>query len=161
RRPPRSSSTGRRLLTSAPAGPARARRPARRGGAPSMNASARTAHDDQTADLVRRVRVTRQGVYDARRRLVGYRAAFSIAAVPGHTGDPARAALAEVADFVSLSVAALPPLVVPGLVAACRAGGATLIAAVVEDAGTFAHCVELGFDLFEGRYLQRPMLLER
>jgi EAL and modified HD-GYP domain-containing signal transduction protein len=217
-----------------------------------MNASARIAHDDQTADLVRRVRVTRQGVYDARRRLVGYRAAFSIAAVPGqrsgdsaerdhvpsstqavaaafgtfgvdtltdgkplfarlprpfvtgivpvpadpaalvldlgphtfadaellagltrlrregyrvavseHTGDPARAALADVADFVSLSVAALPPLVVPGLVAACRAGGATLIAADVEDAGTFAHCVELGFDLFEGRYLQRPMLLER
>ncbi len=210
------------------------------------------AHDADTADLVRRVRVTRQGVYDARRQLVAYRGAFSIAAVPGqrsgdarerdhvppstqavaaafgtfgidtltdgkplftrlprpfltgivpvpadpaalvldlgphtyadaellsgvarlrregyriavsdHTGDPARAALAEVADFVSLSVSALPPLVVPGLVAACRARGATLIAADVEDAPTFAHCVELGFDLFEGRYLQRPMLLER
>src|SRR4051794_28030596 len=211
-----------------------------------------TAHDADTTDLVRRVRVTRRGVYDARRQLVAYRGAFSIGGVPAqrsgdraerdqmppstqavaaafgtfgvdtltdgkplfarlprpfvtgivpvpadpaalvldlgphtfadaellsgvarlrregyriavsdHSGDPAGAALAEVADFVSLSVAGLPPLVVPGLVAACRAGGATLIAAGVEDAGTFAHCVELGFDLFEGRYLQRPMLLER
>ena len=41
------------------------------------------AHDADTADLVRRVRVTRQGVYDARRQLVAYRGAFSIAAVPG------------------------------------------------------------------------------
>jgi EAL and modified HD-GYP domain-containing signal transduction protein len=46
-------------------------------------------------------------------------------------------------------------------VAACRGRGTTLIATGVEDAATFAHCVELGFDLFEGRYLQRPMLLER
>jgi c-di-GMP phosphodiesterase len=214
-----------------------------------MSASSGTSHDMDTADLVRRVRVTRQGVYDPRRQLVAYRAAFSITGVPGqrsgdsselppstqavaaafgtfgvdvltdgkplfarlprpfvtgivpvpadpgtlvldlgphtfadaellsglarlqregyrvavsdHSGDPARAALAEVADFVSLSVAALPPLVVPGLVAACRSRGATLIATGVEDAATFAHCVELGFDLFEGRYLQRPMLLER
>jgi c-di-GMP phosphodiesterase len=213
-----------------------------------MSASTGTVHDTE-ADLVRRVRVTRQGVYDPRRQLVAYRAAFSIAGMPGqrsgdsselppstqavaaafgtfgvdvltdgkplfarlprpfvtgivpvpadpatlvldlgphtfadaellsglarlqregyrvavsdHSGDPARAALAEVADFVSLSVAALPPLVVPGLVAACRGRGATLIATGVEDAATFAHCVELGFDLFEGRYLQRPMLLER
>ena len=49
----------------------------------------------------------------------------------------------------------------PGIVAACRRGEVTLVASGVEDASTFAHAVELGFDLFEGRYLHRPMLLER
>jgi EAL and modified HD-GYP domain-containing signal transduction protein len=213
-----------------------------------------TASGTDLDDLVRRVRVSRHGIYDPRRQLVAYRASFSVGAVPAqrtaspagtdgdplppstqavaaafgtfgvdaltdgkplfarlprpfvtgivpvpaeaaalvvdlgphtfadaellgglgrlrsegyrvavadHTGDPSRAALLDVADFVSLPITALPPLVVPGLVAACRAGGATLVASGVEDAATFAHCVELGFDLFEGRYLQRPMLLER
>jgi EAL and modified HD-GYP domain-containing signal transduction protein len=219
--------------------------------------SSRAVDADLTGDLVRRVRVGRQGVYDARRQLVAYRATFSVGTAAGtvpqqradhtprdvdqpptttqavaaafgtfgvdvltdgkplfarlprpfvtgivplpaepgalvvdlgqhtfadaellaglarlrrdgyrvsltdHTGDAARAALAEVADFVALPVATLPPLVVPGLVAACRARGVTLVASGVEDAATFAHCLELGFDLFEGRYLQRPMLLER
>src|SRR4051812_16600357 len=215
-----------------------------------------TASGTDLDDLVRRVRVSRHGIYDSRRQLVAYRASFSVGAVPAqrtsttsptgtdgdpvppstqvvavvfgtfgvealpdgkplfarlprpfvtgivpvpaeaaalvvdlgphtfadaellgglarlrregyrvavadHTGDASRAALVEVADFVSLPVTALAPLVVPGLVAACRAGGATLVASGVEDAATFAHCLELGFDLFEGRYLQRPMLLER
>src|SRR5215212_4992862 len=50
-------------------------------------------------DLVRRVRVTRHGIYDARRQLVAYRAAFSVGtvgtggAVPGQrtgtSGTPA------------------------------------------------------------------------
>jgi EAL and modified HD-GYP domain-containing signal transduction protein len=217
-----------------------------------MSPEAGTVHDTDSGDLVRRVRVNRQGIYDARRQLVAYRGFFAVSAAgsvpspraadgdllppstqavaaafgtfgvdtltdgkplfarlprpfvtgivpvpadPGalvvdlgphtfadaellaglarlrregyrlavadHTGDPSRAPLADTADFVALPVTTLPPLVVPGLVAACRARGATLIASGVEDAAAFAHCVELGFDLFEGRYLHRPMLLER
>jgi EAL and modified HD-GYP domain-containing signal transduction protein len=81
--------------------------------------------------------------------------------VRDYGGDAGRSALLEVADFVSLRVGALPSLVVPGLVQTCRSRGASLIATGIEDAATFAHCTELGFDLFEGRYLLRPATLER
>jgi c-di-GMP phosphodiesterase len=91
-----------------------------------------------------------------RLRQAGYRVA-----VADYRGDPVRGALVELADVVSIQVAALASLVVPGLVLECRSRGATLVASGIEDAASFAHAVELGFDLFEGRYLQRPMLLER
>jgi EAL and modified HD-GYP domain-containing signal transduction protein len=82
-------------------------------------------------------------------------------AVGDYRGDAVRGALVELADVVSIEVTALPTLVVPGLVAACRQREVTLVATGIEDAATFAHALELGFDLFEGRYLQRPRLLER
>ncbi|HYJ75037.1 MAG TPA: HDOD domain-containing protein [Kineosporiaceae bacterium] len=91
-----------------------------------------------------------------RLKQAGYRIA-----VGDHRGDAARAALVELADVVSVPLTALPSLVVPGLVAACRRRPVTLVASGIEDAATFALAVELGFDLFEGHYLQRPMLLER
>lgn len=82
-------------------------------------------------------------------------------AVAGYKGEVARSALLEVADFVKLSVHALPSLVLPGLVAQCRQVGATLVAVDVEDADTFARGVELGFDLFQGTHLSRPSVLEQ
>jgi c-di-GMP phosphodiesterase len=91
-----------------------------------------------------------------RLRQAGYRVA-----VADYRGDAVRGALVELADVVSIRIAALPSLVVPGLVRECRSRGATLVASGIEDAASFAHAVELGFDLFEGRCLQRPMLLER
>jgi c-di-GMP phosphodiesterase len=91
-----------------------------------------------------------------RLKQAGYRIA-----VGDYRGDAERGALVELADVVSIQVMALPSLVVPGLIAACRRRDVTLVASGVEDAATFAHAVELGFDLFEGRYLHRPMLLER
>lgn len=91
-----------------------------------------------------------------RLRQAGYRVG-----VADYRGDAVRGALVELADVVSITIAALPSLVVPGLVRECRSRGATLIANGIEDAASFAHAVELGFDLFEGRYLQRPVLLER
>src|SRR5947209_250625 len=91
-----------------------------------------------------------------RMQQAGYRIA-----VADYRGDASRSALLELADFVTLRVDSLPSLVVPGLVQTCRARGATLIATGIDDAAAFAHCVELGFDLFEGRYLMRPATLER
>ncbi len=91
-----------------------------------------------------------------RLKQAGYRIA-----VGDYRGDAVRGALVDLADVVSIQVTALPSIVVPGLVAALRRRPVTLVASGVEDAATFAHAVELGFDLFEGRYLHRPMLLER
>ena len=47
---------------------------------------------DELDDLVRRVRVTRQGVYDARRQLVAYRAMFTVGSVPAPRTPGASAA---------------------------------------------------------------------
>ncbi len=89
-------------------------------------------------------------------RQAGYRVA-----VHDYRGEVARSALVEIADYVSIHPASLPQMMVPGLVQACRQTGATLLATGVEDNETFARCVELGFGLFQGRYLHRPTVLER
>jgi EAL and modified HD-GYP domain-containing signal transduction protein len=89
-------------------------------------------------------------------RRAGYRLS-----VAGYRGEAGRSVLLEVADFVKLSVNALPSLVLPGLAAQCRQVGATLVAVDVEDADTFQRGVDLGFDLYQGRYLARATVLER
>jgi c-di-GMP phosphodiesterase len=89
-------------------------------------------------------------------RKAGYRIA-----IDNYTGDLARAALVEIADFIKIRVAALPTVVVPGIVEQCRTSGATLLATGIEDEETFRRCVSLGFDLFEGLYLQRATFLEQ
>jgi EAL and modified HD-GYP domain-containing signal transduction protein len=89
-------------------------------------------------------------------RQAGYRLA-----VADYRGEVSRSALLEIADFVKLSVNALPTLVLPGLVGQCRQVGATLVAIDVEDAETFQRAVDLGFDLFQGRYLAKPSVLEQ
>jgi c-di-GMP phosphodiesterase len=89
-------------------------------------------------------------------RQAGYRIA-----VGSYRGEVSRSALLEIADFVKLSVNALPTLVLPGLVAQCRRVGATLVAVDVEDAETFQRGVDLGFDLYQGRYLAKATTLEQ
>jgi EAL and modified HD-GYP domain-containing signal transduction protein len=92
----------------------------------------------------------------AQLRSAGYRIA-----VDNYSGDLARSALVEIADFVKINVNHLPTMVVPGLVQQCRSAGATLLSTGVEDADVFGRCIELGFELFQGFYLQRPMVLEQ
>lgn len=92
----------------------------------------------------------------AQLRQAGYRVA-----VDNYHGDLARSALVEITDFVKINIKRLPTLVVPGLVQQCRSAGATLLATGVEDADAFGHCVKLGFELFQGYHLQRPMVLEQ
>ena len=92
----------------------------------------------------------------AQLRTAGYRVA-----VDNYHGDLARSALVEIADFVKINVNTLPTMVVPGLVQQCRSAGATLLATGVEDAELFGRCAELGFELFQGYHLQRPMVLEQ
>lgn len=92
----------------------------------------------------------------AQLRNAGYRVA-----VDNYHGDLARSALVEITDFVKINVNTLPTMVVPGLVQQCRSAGATLLATGVEDAEVFGRCVDLGFELFQGYHLQRPMVLEQ
>lgn len=89
-------------------------------------------------------------------RTAGYRIA-----VDNYRGDLSRSALVEIADFVKLDVNTLPTMVVPGLVEQCRRAGATLLASDVDDPEVFNRCVDLGFELFQGPYLQRPTVLEK
>jgi c-di-GMP phosphodiesterase len=90
----------------------------------------------------------------ARLAACGYRIA-----VDNYRGDLGRSALLERADFVKIDIDSLPTLVVPGLVASCRATGARLIASDIRDAGTLQRCMDLGFELFQGEYLQRPVVM--
>lgn len=92
----------------------------------------------------------------AQLRQAGYRIA-----VDGYTGDVARSALLEIADYVKIHVSALPTVMVPGLVQAVRASGATLVATGVLDNESFTRCAELGFELFQGQYLHRPTVMEQ
>ncbi len=89
-------------------------------------------------------------------RAGGYRLA-----VDNYRGDLKRGALVEIADFIKINVNAMPTMVVPGLVLQCRSTGATLLATSVEDAELFQRCVDFGFELFQGSYLQRPTMLEQ
>ena len=82
-------------------------------------------------------------------------------AVGDVTGDPAQAALLALAEVVSLDVDATAPNAVATAAAFARDAGVTLLARQVPDAACLERCTELGFELFQGPYLQRPSVLER
>lgn len=82
-------------------------------------------------------------------------------AIHDYQGGVDRSALLDLADFVKIDIAQVPPVLLPGLVHACHAAGATLMAEGIEGAETMERCVELGFELFQGLHLQRPTLLEQ
>jgi EAL and modified HD-GYP domain-containing signal transduction protein len=86
----------------------------------------------------------------------GFRVAAS-----DYRGQPDRAALVELADYVKVDVAANAPDVLPDLAALVKAGGAVLVATHVQDEATLQLCIALGFELFQGPLLQRPTVLER
>ncbi len=85
----------------------------------------------------------------------GYRIALK-----GYRGDGAHGVLLGMADFVSINVADVPAGMLSSLVDTARASGATLLATDIADAATMQRCVALGFELFQGSYLQRPSVLE-
>jgi EAL and modified HD-GYP domain-containing signal transduction protein len=82
-------------------------------------------------------------------------------AIHDRIGHADRSPLLELADFVKIDVNAVSPIVVPGLVQACAEMGATLVAKGIEDALTMQRCIEWGFGLFQGFYLQQPTVLEQ
>lgn len=66
----------------------------------------------------------------------------------------------ELVDIVKIDLAAISTYRLPRLAAAARAAGVTLLAEKVESLFLADRCRELGFDLFQGYYFARPMLLE-
>jgi EAL and modified HD-GYP domain-containing signal transduction protein len=82
-------------------------------------------------------------------------------AVADYRGEPERAGLVHLADYVTVDAAALTPMVLAALVEQIRTTEAALVAINVEDEATFRRCVELGFEMFTGLYLHRPTVLER
>jgi EAL and modified HD-GYP domain-containing signal transduction protein len=82
-------------------------------------------------------------------------------AICDYNGDPDRGALLEYADYVKVDMLANGPDQLATIAERIREYGAALVATLVEDEGTFRRAVDLGFELFQGLLLQRPMLLER
>jgi EAL and modified HD-GYP domain-containing signal transduction protein len=76
-------------------------------------------------------------------------------------GDPERSALLELVDYVKVDVTDNPPIRLAEIAAQVKGYGAALVATQVNDEDAFQHCIELGFELFQGSLLQRPTLLER
>ncbi len=68
--------------------------------------------------------------------------------------------LLEYADFVKLDVADLGFEGLAGHVEAVRVGGAKILAEKVETAEEVERCLELGFDLFQGYALSRPVVVK-
>jgi c-di-GMP phosphodiesterase len=69
------------------------------------------------------------------------------------TTDPK---LLEVADIAKIELTQTNPEQLPGLVKELKARGLKLIAEQVETVEQFEHCIALGFDGFQGNFLQHP-----
>ncbi|MFN8074619.1 MAG: HDOD domain-containing protein [Kineosporiaceae bacterium] len=82
-------------------------------------------------------------------------------AIHDFQGQVDRSALLDLTDFVKIDVNNVSPILLPGLVKACATAGATMVAKGIEDSFVFDHCLNLGFELFQGYYLQRPTVLEQ
>ena len=86
----------------------------------------------------------------------GYRVALD-----DHRVGLDRPELLEIADYVKVDLHQVSSVMLPGVVQQIRDAGATLVLGNVEDAETFERGTEIGAELFQGPYLQRPTVLER
>ncbi len=112
--------------------------------------------DNVVIEIVERMAVDHELLLGLRNLAeTGYRIALK-----GYRGDVAHGVLLGMADFVSIDVAEVPAGMLGSLVETARASGATLLATDIADAATMQRCVALGFELFQGAYLQRPSVLE-
>jgi EAL and modified HD-GYP domain-containing signal transduction protein len=89
-------------------------------------------------------------------RQAGYRIA-----VGDYRGRIERAPLLEVADYLKIDISVVPQVLLPGLAAVAREAAVALVATGVEDDVRLEQCADLGFELFQGPLLQRPVLLEQ
>lgn len=69
---------------------------------------------------------------------------------------PGAEKLLELVDIVKIDLRAMSPEEVGALMERCRPFGVQLLAEKVETDEEFAHCLDLGFDLFQGYLLGRP-----
>jgi c-di-GMP-related signal transduction protein len=72
----------------------------------------------------------------------------------------AHESLLHLIEVVKVDIPATPPGDVPGLVAKARQAGVKLLAEKVDSLEQANWCRDLGFDLFQGYYFARPVILE-
>lgn len=67
--------------------------------------------------------------------------------------------LLSIVEIVKLDLVQIHPANLPGLVMELKRHPVKLLAEKVEDRRQFRHCLEMGFDLFQGYYFARPEML--
>lgn len=82
-------------------------------------------------------------------------------ALDDHIYSPSFHEIYHMVDIVKLDVLDIPPEELAGMVGKLRAWPLTLLAEKVESAEQYAVCSELGFDLFQGYYFARPVVLRQ
>ncbi|HEY5513049.1 MAG TPA: EAL domain-containing protein [Geomonas sp.] len=82
-------------------------------------------------------------------------------ALDDHIYSPSFHEIYHMVDIVKLDVLEIPPGELAGMVGKLRAWPLTLLAEKVESAEQYAACSELGFDLFQGYYFARPVVLRQ
>lgn len=82
-------------------------------------------------------------------------------ALDDHVYSPSFEAIYQLVDIVKVDLLQTPPGELAAMVANLRAWPLTLLAEKVESAEQYAICSELGFDLFQGYYFARPVVLKQ
>ena len=82
-------------------------------------------------------------------------------ALDDHVYSPDFSTIYQLVDIVKLDVLAIAPEELPGMVEKLRAWPLTLLAEKVESAAQYTVCSGLGFDLFQGYYFARPVILKQ
>ena len=93
-------------------------------------------------------------------RLADLKAAGYRIAIDDFLGTDSQRRLLELADFVKIDYRDLASRG-PRHFAAARVAEATLIAERIETESTFAECLDLGFEQFQGHLFERAVVLER
>jgi EAL and modified HD-GYP domain-containing signal transduction protein len=75
--------------------------------------------------------------------------------------DEAHAPILPLVDVIKVDLPGIPPHALPGVVAAARSiGRVKLLAEKVDSHEQADHCRKLGFDLFQGYFFARPVVLQ-
>jgi EAL and modified HD-GYP domain-containing signal transduction protein len=82
-------------------------------------------------------------------------------ALDDHIYAPEHAALYRLVDIVKIDMLETRPSMLPDIVAALRQYPLQILAERVETLEQFQDCLELGFDLFQGYFFERPAVLKR
>ena len=82
-------------------------------------------------------------------------------ALDDHVYSPSFAEIYELIDIVKVDVLEVPADELKPMIQKLRAWPVTLLAEKVESAEQYVFCSELGFDLFQGYYFARPVVLRQ